>query len=183
VPRLLLALRAPAADDPDFAAVRLLATLLGSGRASRLHRSLVDEEQLCAWVAADVADTLDPGPFTVSLELVPGVEPAAVEGRLLAELAALADGGPGAVSGEEIERCRRVLVADWVFAHERVHQQGLAAGFALALFDLGFLERQLAAMLAVDRERLAAAAARWLRPERDGVIGWSLPRRSSAAVG
>ena len=40
------------------------------------------------------------------------------------------------ISEQELERARQILVADWVFGHERVPQQGLAAGLALALFDL-----------------------------------------------
>jgi zinc protease len=179
VARALLALRGPAADHRDQPVLRLLATLLGGGRTSRLYRKLVDEEQLCAWVEADVGETVDPGSFTVALELVPGAEPARVEARLLAELAALAG-----TDGEELERAKRILAADWVFAHERVHQQALAAGFSLALFDLDFLDRELRAALAADGERVAEVAARWLRPERGGVLGWSLPRaRRATAAG
>jgi zinc protease len=176
VPRLLLALPAPAADHPDHALLRLATVVLGSGRASRLHRRLVDEENLCVWAAADVGETVEPGALTVSLELVPGAEPAEVEARVLAELAALAE-GRGPVTPIELERARRVVTADWVFGHERVHQQALAAGFALALFDLGHAERSLGRALAAGSDELGAVAARWLVPERGAVVGWSLPRQ------
>jgi hypothetical protein len=131
----------------------------------------------------------------VSLELVPGVEPARDEARVFEELAALVErdagggggaglpedgGGAGFPAGEELERARRLLVADWVFAHERVHEQALAAGFGLALFDLGYLDRELRRALAADRDRLAEVARRYLRPEAGGVLGWSLPRKGGA---
>lgn len=176
VARALLALRAPAADHPDQPVLHLLATLLGGGRTSRLVRKFVDEEQLCAWVTADLAESVEPGSFTVALELVPGVEPAQVEARLFAELAALAGGAGGACGDEELERAKRVLYADWVFAHDRVHQQALAAGFSLALFDLDWLDRMLRAALETPRERVVEVAARYLRPGDGGVLGWSLPR-------
>jgi zinc protease len=177
VPRLLLALPAPAADGADHAVLRLVSVLLGSGRASRLHRRLVDEEKVCVWAAADVGETVEPGSFLVSAELVPGTPPVRVEETVLGELAALASGRrpPSAV---ELERARRVLTADWVFGHERVHQQALAAGFALSLFDLGHAERDLARALAASAEEVVEVARRWLVPE-GGVVGWSLPRRGA----
>jgi len=173
VARLLVALPAPPADRPEHAALRVAATLLGAGRASRLTRRLVDEDQLCQWIAADVGETAEPGSFTIAAELVPGVEPARVEDAVVEELAALA-GGDRPPTDDELARARRIAVADWVFAHEKVHQQALAAGFALSLFDLGYPEREMARVLEVDGPALGEAAARWLVPAR-AVVGWSLP--------
>ncbi|MGH9361899.1 MAG: M16 family metallopeptidase, partial [Thermoanaerobaculia bacterium] len=133
VPRLLLALPAPPGGHPDHAPLRLLVALLGSGRTSRLHRALVDEGQLCVWASADLSESQGPGQLTLGAEVVPGAAPAAVEEELLRQLALLADEPP---PEEEVARAKQVVLADWVFGHERVHQQALAAGFALALFDL-----------------------------------------------
>ena len=188
VARLLLALRGPAAGHPDRSVLHLVAALLGGGRTSRLYRAFVDEEQLCSWVSADLGETVDEGSLTIAMELVPGVEPARVEERLLAELAKLAGGvgggggrgnGSAALPDEELERVRRVFFADWVFAHERVHQQALVAGYSLALFDLGHLDRELRAALAAGRERVLEVAARYLQVEGGAVLGWSLPRGES----
>lgn len=173
VARMMLALPAPSGMDPDHPAVRLLATLLGGGRTSRLHRSLVDEDKLCVWVTADVTEGLDAGHITIAAEVVPGVAPARVEAQVLRHLEDLLS-APLAV--EEVERARQVAVADWVFAHERVQQQALSLGGALALFDPEHLERQMQLLLAAGRERLLATAARYFRPRSGAVIGWSLPR-------
>ena len=178
VGRLMLALPAPPAGHPDHAPLAMLIEILASGRASRLHRALVDDGQLCVWADADLGASLDPGAVVFSFELLPGVAPERAEQALLAELAALA--GPGArtpPSEAEVERARRVVVADWVFGHERIHQQALAAAYALAFFDdLEHPQRELARVLEADRETLLEVAARWLRPERGAVLGWSLPR-------
>jgi len=178
VGRLMLALPAPAAGDPDHAPLAMLVEILASGRASRLHRALVDEGQLAVWADADLGAALDPGAVVFSLELIPGVAPERAEAALLAELAALA--GPAAPrppTDAELERARRVVLADWVFEHERIHQQALAAAHALAFFDdLDRPRRELERVLAADRDTLAETAARWLRPERGAVLGWSLPR-------
>ncbi len=180
VGRMMLALPSPPAGHPDHAPLSMLLEILAAGRASRLHRALVDEGQLCVWVAADLRESLDPGAVTFSFELVPGVPPERAEELLLAELGALA--GPGSLvppADDEIERARRIVVADWVFEHERIHEQALAAAHALAAFDLGHPQRELARVLAAGRERLLEVAAEYLRPERGAVLGWSLPRGES----
>jgi zinc protease len=171
--RLLLSLPAPAGSHPDHPVLKLLVTLLAGGRSSRLQRELVDEGQLCSWVAADLSESLDASQITVAAEVVPGVEPARVEAEVLRLLAEVLTDPP---SGEELERARQIATADWVFGHERVHQQALSAGLALAVFDLGHLDRHLRGLMEAGADRLLEVASRYLRPERGGVLGWSLPR-------
>jgi len=173
VPRLLLALAAPAGDHPDHALLRLLIALLGSGRSSRLYRALVDEGQLCSWIHTDLTESLEASHLTIAAEVVPGVEPARVERELLGLLAELVGTPPGI---EEVERARQVALADWVLHHERVEQQALSLAVALALFDAEHLDRQMRRLLAASPEALHEAAGRWLRPELGSVLGWSLPR-------
>jgi zinc protease len=174
VPRLLLALPAPAGDHADLPAVKLLATLLGSGRASRLYRALVDEGQLCSFVQTDLSESLDAGHFTIAAEVVPGIPPARVEAELLRLVAAAGAAPP---DREEVERARQVALADWVMHHEKVQQQALSLALALALFDgAAHLDRQMRGLIAAGPDELHAAARRYLRPELGSVLGWSLPR-------
>ena len=172
VPRMLLDLPAPSASDPDHPALLLLASVLGSGRSSRLHRALVDEGQLCVGVSADLPETVDAGTLVISLEVVPGVEPARVEEEVLRQIDRLRRQGP---SEAEVARVQRMIVADWVFAHEKVFQQAFLAGSALALFDLEHPWRYFDSLLAAEAGDLAAVAERYLRPSAGGVLGWSLP--------
>lgn len=172
VSRMLLGLPGPASTHPEAPALRLALAVLAGGRASRLNRALVDEGQLCSWVVASCNDTEADGMTVVAAELVPGADPARVEAEVLRELAGISASPP---TGEEAERARRIFVADWVFAHERVHQQALAVGSSLALFDLGHHERLLSGLLAAGPEEAAAAAEAFLAPELGSVVGWSLP--------
>lgn len=176
VARLLMALPIPAASDPSYPAVRLLASLLASGRASRLHRSLVEDTRLCAWVMAEPMECTAPAALILATELVEGSDPARVEDELLARLRELAAEPPGA---EEVERAARMTLADWVFDHERIHQQALAAGFGLALFELEHKRRQLRDLLALGPEEVHETARRILPPTQGGVLGWSLPARDA----
>jgi len=173
VARLLIALPAPAGSHPDHPALRLASTLLGDGRTSRLQHTLVEEEQLCVWAAADLSEGLDASLLTLAAEVVPGVEPNRVEARVLELIAGVFDRPPGE---EELERCKQMAAADWVFGHEKVHQQAVSAGLALAVFDLEHLDRHLDQLLATGTDLLLEVAGRYLRPERGGVVGWSLPK-------
>ena len=173
--RMLLSWRGPAAQDPDHPLVEILMAILATGRASRLHRALVDEGQLCTWVTADLQETLDPGAALVALELLAGVEPARVEAQVFEEIDRLRREGP---SQEELVRAQRILVADWVFGNERVYQQAFLAATSVALFDGEHPWRYFDRLMAATCEEVHEAARRWLRPRQGAVLGWSLPRSS-----
>lgn len=172
VARLLWAMPCPDTHDLGDPALRLLVSALGGGRSSRLVRQLVDEEQLCAWATADHSEMIDPGMVAISAELVPGVSPEKVESRVREILAQAITEPP---RGDELERARAVLLADWTFGHERVFQQTLAVGAEYALFEPGWSARHLAGIAAASADEVAAAAARVLTPEASSVVGWSLP--------
>jgi len=171
VTRLMFALPAPAGDEPDHAELRIAATLLTEGRASRLQRSLVEEGQLCLGVSASVAEQQVASFFALSAELLPSADDVEVETRLRAGLASLLE----PASSEEFERARRIFLADWVAGLERIHQQAVAAGVALAEFDLGYPERLLERVRRMTPADVAGAADRWLRPDRGSVLGVSFP--------
>ncbi len=173
VARMVLALPGPGTSEPEHALAMLLMTVLGSGRSSRLYRHLVDEGQLCSWVTTELFDTVTTGALVFALELVPGVEPQRVEEELLALVDELGREGP---SAEELARAQRILLADWIFGHERVTQLSFAMASALAFFDAEHPQRYLRRLLTADLAELRELAARRLRPAAGGVLGWSLPR-------
>lgn len=100
----------PAARAPETPALWVLDELLLGGRSSRLHRLLVEEEQLCLEVGGGwQGPSFDPTLFTVSLQLRDGVEAGAVEARVEAALARLAEEGP---RPEELLKAQNALIAD-----------------------------------------------------------------------
>ena len=171
VPRFVRMGPAPAADTEPHAALRVGLAALADGRQSRLHRRLVEELELCAWVEASLSESPGPGSFSVTAELHPEANLEEVEPIVEEELARLAR---ELLPPPEVNRARAVLRADWVFGHERVHQQALSLAFGAALFDEGYADRLLASALAVTPEAVRTEAGEWLRPER-GVVGRSWP--------
>lgn len=175
VARMLLTLPAPAATAADHPLLRLLVAVLGAGRSSRLHHALVDEGQLCVGVTADLNESVDPGGWTVALEVIPGVEPGRVEAAALAEIDRL---HRTPATPEEVARAQKIVLADWIFDHEKIYQQAFLVGTALALFDVEHPWRYLDRLLRAGADDLGAVAERYLCPERSGVLGWSLPAGS-----
>jgi zinc protease len=172
--RFELALPAPPPDHVEHAPLRLAATLLADGRASRLQRAVVEEGQLCLGVSVSLAESVLASATTVAADLLPGSDAGEVESRIDAELTRLRE---EPVSETELERARRVFFADWVHGVERIHEQALLAGVAAALHDLAQPERLIAAIAEVTPASLRAAAARWLDPAAGSVVGVHLPER------
>lgn len=175
--RMLLAMPVPDARHPDLPALRVAAAVLGVGRSSRLYRSLVDEGQVCAWVAVGLTEAPDPSSLSITAELVPGIEAGRVEAEMLGHLESLANAPPTAA---EVDRAREVLYADWSFSHERISQQGLTVGSDLTFFDPGWSGAQVRRLAEVTSEEVRRVARRHLHPDawvagRGAVLGWSLP--------
>ncbi len=80
-PRLRIGWPAPAARDAGFAAVDVLAEILGGGRVNRLSQALVTEGRLCSSARVEWAGTRDPGLFVIA------AMPMAPAGSLQAEQA------------------------------------------------------------------------------------------------
>ncbi len=170
LPRLLFSLPAPPCSHPDHPHLRLLLHWLSVGRSSLLHRTLVEEEQLCAWISADLSDSSEPGSLSFSLEL-PGTDPELVEKRLF-EL--LDEARKAAPTVSDLQRAKQLYRADWVFAHEHIYQRALMAASSIAHHDAGFPERYRREVLDCSADDVGDVATRYLDLNR-GVVGWSLP--------
>jgi zinc protease len=88
--RALIGWRGVALDDPDHAALEVVAELLANGQSSLLHRELVVERELCSSVSADVGGFRDPGLFELRLGMQRGHRAAVAEGIVYDRLAQLA---------------------------------------------------------------------------------------------
>jgi predicted Zn-dependent peptidase len=161
LPAFLLAFHVGDSRSADLPALDVLQTILADGDSSRLQRALVLEQQLALDVNVDYPWMLDPGLFSLSLSVRPGVEPAAAEAALHAQLEAVATQPVGA---HELRRAKAQLQADF---HRRLKtSEGRAdllctseviLGDWAALFDM---PRRYGAVTAEDVQRVAAAAFR-----------------------
>ena len=138
-PQVYLAYHVPAASHPDFAAVQLLAQILGDTPAGRLHKRLV-ATQLAASTFAFAWGLAEPGPLLMGAQLAPGQEVDKARAELLASIDGLA---ATPFNAEELERARTQWLNEWALAFTDPEQVGVALSEAVSQGDwrLYFLDR------------------------------------------
>ncbi len=109
-PLLHVAFHAGATGDPETLHMDLLLAVLAEGDSSRLHRALVEDEQLALSVGGFQTDGFDPGLVYFYLTLPPGGDLETVEARLLEELQRVADEG---ITAAELEKARNLRLASF----------------------------------------------------------------------
>ena len=175
VARLLCAMRAPALGELEYPAMKLMAAMLGTGRASRLNRCLVEEARSCAFVSVEMTETLVAGALLIAAEVIPGWRPPKVERMLLNELERVAD---GFFEEDELARAKSLLIADWVFGHEQAQEMALTIATAGALVDPELPARHLEKIQSCSLLEVQEAAAQYMGAASPKVVGWSLPPNS-----
>ena len=124
-PLLHVAFHAGATADPETLHMDLLLAILAEGSASRLHRILVEEEQLALAVGGLQTDGFDPGLVYFYLTLPPDSDVAAVEERLFAELQRVAADG---VSEAELDKARNLRLASFWRSLQTINGKASALG-------------------------------------------------------
>jgi predicted Zn-dependent peptidase len=133
LPRVHVAYRIPPFGTEGHQAFDVVSDLLGTGRASRLYRSLVRERQLAADVAAFVfpwagGSTL----LAVWATARPEIEVDTLEAQLLDDVARLATDGP---TDDELARARTLHAAAVEQGLEQVGERADRIGQYACLFD------------------------------------------------
>jgi zinc protease len=160
-PVVLAGYHVPAGGHPDYAAVELLALVLGDTPGGRLHRRIVERGEAAQAFAFGWA-TEEPGPLFLGLALAPGQDMA----RARAALAEVADGVKDEpVTDEELARARQTWLNQWEdgFSDPEVIGVSLSEAVALGDWRLYFLGRD--EVRRVTREQVQAVAERFLLPD------------------
>ena len=163
--QLAMGWRTPGTLDADTVLLDLAATMLGSGRASRLYRA-VRERRLVASIGASNYTPTELGVFSIHAEGPPS-SAADAAAEAWGQLSAMRDVG---VHAEELERARRMIEAQWMRRLESMEGQAtyLAEWEALGAWTLG--AAYFAGARGATREMVTEAMRRHLTGERAGVI-------------
>ena len=169
-PSVDLAYHVMAGSDPDFAAVQMLASVLGDTPGGRLHKRLVEKKR-AAQAFAFAWSLAEPGPLILGVNLAPGQDIQAAR----AEMVRTVDGlRTEAVTAQELERARVQWLNDWEQGHADPERVGVALSEAIARGDwrLYFQQRdQVRRLTLADVQRVAGL---WLRPD-NRTVGIYLP--------
>ncbi|MGB8274887.1 MAG: pitrilysin family protein [Alphaproteobacteria bacterium] len=116
-------------DTKHAYALQVLAELLGGGTSSRLYRSLVVEQKLAAAAVASYDPTdYDLGEFAIQVSPRAGVELSRIETAVDAEIAKLVS---EAAPADEVERAKKSMLADAVYARDSMPAAARIIGTAL----------------------------------------------------
>ena len=180
LPRIYAAYRMPVFGSPGFDALEVAIDLLGSGRASRLYRSLVREQQ----VAQDVTTFAFPviggaAIFTIWATARPGVAHETVEAALWTEVDRLTADGP---ADDELERVRNLHAAGVESSLERISERADRISMYACLFDEPErINTEVSRYEAVDAGRVREEMAGVLRADNRVVLTY-LPAEAPEVV-
>jgi len=182
LPRVLMAFRIPPFSDPDYYAADVASSVAGSGRASRLYRSLVRERR----VAKDVVSNTFPLMAGAGMLLAwatgfPDSDPAELEASLAGEIEGLE-----AVTEEEIRRAVSLTETRLVREIQRVGERAdLLSMFDQLFDDPERLNGELERLGAVTPRQVSEFTKSFLGPDNRAVLtyvpGNHRPRAEEAA--
>ncbi len=167
LPSVSIAYHVPNHTSADAPALELLSTVLSEGRASRLYRTLVYEQQVALDAGGDYAfGSRDPNLFWFYATLQPGQAPEQIEQALLREIEALKT---EPVPDEELARAKNQIEAAFVWAQDSIHSRASN----LARFELmgswRLLDRFVPAIRAVTAADLQRVARTYFAPDAKSV--------------
>ena len=174
---LLMFYQAPNLKSPDNFALDLLAVVLAGGRSSRLHHELVYQKRLVRGVDADYSSvSVDPMGFSISAQLLPGVQPAAVEheidGMLVNVKAEL-------ISERELQKAKNQIEAAFVFAQDSIFGQAMKIGYYEIAAGWRQMDGYLDGIRKVTREDIRSVARQYLNADRR-TLGTLIPTKEKA---
>jgi zinc protease len=174
---LLMFYQAPNLKSPDNFALDLLAVVLAGGRSSRLHHELVYQKRLVRGVDADYSSvSVDPMGFSISAQLLPGVQPAMVEseidGMLVKVKAEL-------ISERELQKAKNQIEAAFVFAQDSIFGQAMKIGYYEIAAGWRQMDGYLDGIRKVTREDIRRVARQYLNADRR-TLGTLIPTKEKA---
>ena len=168
LPAVAITWQAPAASDPDTAALTVLDSILSGGKSSRLYNSMVYEQQIAQSAFSNNEGAAQPGLFYVAAIMAGGKSAEDGEKALMAEIARLRDAPPTAA---ELAEAKTELVAGEVRERETIDGRANALGAALIFKgDVARANTGIAQLQAVTAEDVQRVARKYLTDDSRVVI-------------
>lgn len=175
LPAVIQTYRIPAQGTDEFYAVSMLSQLLSQGQSSRLYKALVDEQQKAVFVGNFPLPMEDPGVSIAFGVCNVGVDPAALEAGMDAEVAKVQH---ELISEDEFQKLRNQIENDFVTSNSTV--VGIAESLANYYTYFGsanLINTEIDRYLKVTREDIQRAAQKYLSKD-NRVVLYYLPKPS-----
>jgi zinc protease len=171
-PRLLMGFNSVTETDADAIPLDVVSVILSTGKTSRLHHRLVEEDGTVTSIDATNSTGRYPGWFQIRAELFKAEELRKVDDAIMAEINRLADEGP---TESELKRVRRSMAAAHIFAHESVHELADTIARGCATQDMTFVRRYLPDLMNVSADDVKRVTKKYLVESKPVVIE-SIPK-------
>jgi len=166
--RLLVGYKAPGQDDPDWAALEIVSTLLAGCPSARLYRKLVIEQEAASSVDAQLTPFRDPSLLRLAITTARGHSADEVIASVDRELAALIENPPQAA---EVEKAKALAETDFWSALADVDGKAEALGhYETALGDFRRLTSLAERLTAVTTADVAHAVRKFLVPTARTIV-------------
>ncbi len=159
IERLQFAFHVPEVAHADAPALQVIATLLGTGKTSRLYQRLIEIDQSVISQSVEYNERVDPGLLLVRADIKPGRRIEEVERASFEELDRLKQ---QTVSEGELARAKRLIRSQFVFGNEQVSSQAITLGFYETIYRYEYLSECQSLIESVTADDVQAAARQYL---------------------
>ncbi|HSE47647.1 MAG TPA: pitrilysin family protein [Terriglobales bacterium] len=168
LPMILMAYHIPAGNTPDNYALQMFASIMGTGRSSRLYQHLVKEKQLATQISLQTDSRIGPSLLYVTAIPRPGVKPEDLEKAIYDEIALVQKEG---VSAAELDKARTLARRAQIQARQSsLTTARRLADYAVYFNDPSLINTMYDKLAAVTAEQIKAAAAKYLVPTERAVV-------------
>jgi len=146
---IYVAFKMPGRLSEDYYAFDLLSDMLSGGKSSRLHNSLLKEQQLFSDINAYISSSLDPGLFIVEGKLVEGISIEQAEAAIWAELEKIKT---DFVPADELTKVKNKVESVLVFSEMNLLDKAMNLAYYELLGDANILNEEASKYLKVEAE-------------------------------
>jgi zinc protease len=174
LPLVLMFYHAPNLKSLDSFALDVLSVVLAGGRSSQLYHDLVYEKRLARNVDADYSGvSIDPMGFSVTAQVLPGIEAGKVEREIDRSLEKVK---AELVSERELQKAKNQIEAAFIFAQDSIFGQAMKIGSYEATGGWRQMDSYLDGIRKVSREDIRRVARQYLNPDRR-TVGTLIPTK------
>jgi zinc protease len=157
----------PGRFDNDYYAIDLLSDILSRGQSSRLYQTLVKEKEIFTSISSFVMGTIDPGLLVVSGRIREGISLEQAEKELDDVLRKTVEQG---VFEDELEKVKNQAYATLEFGEVEVMNRAMNLAFAKLSGDANLVNRETAAINAVNRDDIQRVARQILNDQNSSAL-------------
>lgn len=157
---------APSVLDSDYYPLSVAVDILGDGRSSRLHQSLMEEKQVVSGISSYYSAYRDVGVVTVSAEVLAD-DLRDVNMGVFEEIEKLKK---EPIHHAEMEKIKNVIESDFFFEQEQVLGRASRIAYYEALGDYKMSEEFVERLRSVQPDDVARAAEKYLAIDRATVL-------------